>query len=36
MTEKSDIECVKHLLKNIYDAHKDEIEELYKTFEEEF
>lgn len=33
--EKSDIESVKQLLKGIYGAHKDGIEELHKAFEEE-
>ncbi len=32
--EKSDVESVKQLLKGIYGAHKDEIEELHKAFEE--
>lgn len=32
---KSDVERVKQLLNSIYGAHKDEIEELRKTFEEE-
>lgn len=32
---KSDVESVKQLLNSIYGAHKDEIEELRKTFEEE-
>lgn len=33
--EKCDVKYVKQLLNSIYGAHKDEIEELRKTFEEE-